>query len=80
VRNALQAIDSARQRLQFSRLRRQSAEEQFRSEGQRFQQLQLTLVTSQSQVNRAEADLSEAISLLEFARGTNYKRHHVYLK
>jgi HAE1 family hydrophobic/amphiphilic exporter-1 len=90
VRNAMQSIDSARQRLQAARVKRQSAEEQYRSEERRFtrgastlflvQQRQLNMVTSMSQVHRAETDLSEAIAAYELALGSNYKRHNVTIK
>jgi outer membrane protein TolC len=90
VRNALQGIDSARQRLQAARATSVSAEEQFRNEQRRFemgestlflvQQRQLAVVASLSQVNRAEADSSEAISLLKFAQGANYQRHNIDIK
>jgi len=87
IRNALQALDSARQRLQAARARRLSAVAMYEDEQRRFdkqtstlflvQQRQLALVTSSSQVNRAEADLNQAISLLQFAQGTNYQRYNL---
>jgi HAE1 family hydrophobic/amphiphilic exporter-1 len=90
VRNALQSIESARQRLQAARIKQQSAEQEYESEQRRFgrgastlflvQQRQLTTVTSQSQVYRAEIDLSEAISAYELAHGENYRRHNIVLK
>ncbi len=90
VRNALQCIDSAEQRLSAARLKQESAEEEYQSEQRRFgrgastlflvQQRQLNMVTSRSQVYRAEADLNEAVSLFELAHGENYKRHNIVLK
>jgi outer membrane protein TolC len=90
VRNAIQSIDSARQRLQAARIKLQSAEEQFRSEDRRFQkaastlflvqQRQLTMVTSRSQVLRAETDLSEALARFDYVRGMSADRHKVVIK
>lgn len=87
VRNAIQAIESANHRLNAARQKRKSAEEQYHSEDRRFrqgassyflvQQRQLTMVAAMSQVHRAEADLSQAVSQLEYARGTNYLRHNI---
>jgi len=90
VRNALQCIDSAQQRLAAARAKQESAEQEYQSEERRFgngastlflvQQRQLNMVTSKSQVYRAEADLNEAVSLLELARGENYSRHNIIIK
>jgi len=90
VRNAVQGIDSARERLAAARMRQQSAQREYESEARRFtsaastlflvQQRLLTMVNSISQVYRAEADLSEAVSVFELARGANYRRHNIVLK
>jgi HAE1 family hydrophobic/amphiphilic exporter-1 len=90
VRDALQGVFSAQQRLESARIKRQYAEQQYQSEERQFrrglsslflvQQRQLTAVTSMSQAHRAEADLSEAISQFELACGSNYKRHNISIK
>lgn len=89
IRNALQSVSSARERLTAAESRRRTAEQEYESEARRFargastlflvQQRQLTMVAATSLVRRAEADLSEAVSQFELARGENYLRHHITL-
>ncbi len=90
IRDALQSIQSSRLRLGAARVKQHSAQQQYDSEQRRFhagestvflvQQRQLNVVTSQSQVLRAEADLSEAVARFELAHGDNHLRHGLALK
>lgn len=90
VRNAIQSMDSAGERLAAARTKFLAAEEQFHSEERRFekglttlflvQQRQLTMVTSKTQVHRAETDLGVALAAFDLARAAIHKRHNVQLR
>ena len=90
VRNALQAVQSADQRLEAAASARRNTTEQFESERRRFQsglstvflvlERQTALVTAQAQELRARADLNQAIALLDRATGGTLERHRVQLK
>jgi HAE1 family hydrophobic/amphiphilic exporter-1 len=90
VRNALQAVQSAEQRLEAAASARRNTTEQFESERRRFQsglstvflvlERQTALVTAQAQELRARADLNQAIALLNRATGGTLERHGVQLK
>jgi outer membrane protein TolC len=90
VRNAMQSVDSAKARLESSRVARQSAEEQYQSEQRQFragtstlflvQQRQSDMITARSQERRAEADLGKAIATLELATGTILDTHNIQLR
>jgi len=89
IRNALQAVSSARERLSAAAQRRSAAGQEYESEARRFsrgastlflvQQKQLAMVAATSLMRRAEADLSEAVSQLARAEGENYRRHDITL-
>lgn len=78
VRNTIQAMDTAKARLDASIIARQSAEQQYQSEQRKFQegtsssflvlQRQTSLITTRTNELRAEADLSRAIA--DFERAT----------
>ena len=90
VRNAMQSVDSARARLDSSRVARASAEEQYQSEQRQFragtstlflvQQRQSDMITARSQERRAEADLGKAIATFGLATGTILQTHNVQLR
>jgi HAE1 family hydrophobic/amphiphilic exporter-1 len=77
VRNALQAVESARSRLDAATLARRSAEEQYASEQRQFQagtstvflvlQRQTDFISARSREVRARADLGEAVANLDRA-------------
>jgi HAE1 family hydrophobic/amphiphilic exporter-1 len=90
VRNAMQSVDSAKARLESSRVARQSAEEQYQSEQRQFragtstlflvQQRQTDMITARSQERRAEADLGKAIATFELATGTILDTNNIQLR
>jgi HAE1 family hydrophobic/amphiphilic exporter-1 len=90
VRNAMQSVDSAKARLESSRVARESAEEQYQSEQRQFragtstlflvQQRQSDMITARSQERRAEADLGKAIATFELATGTILQTHNIQLR
>jgi len=87
VRNALQAVQSAEQRLLAAGSAQRSALEQYESERRRFDsglstvflvlQRQTTLVTAQAREVRARADLNQAIAVFDRAVGSTLTRHGV---
>jgi outer membrane protein TolC len=87
VRNALQSVRSAQQRLDAASSARRNAQEQFESERRRFEsglstvflvlQRQTALVTAQAQEVRSRADLNQAIAVLDRAVGGTLERHGV---
>ena len=89
VRNTLQAVRSAQQRLDAAASAHRNAREQYESERRRFEsglstvflvlERQTTLVTAQAAELRARADLNQAIALLERAVGGTLERHGVKL-
>ena len=90
VRNAMQSVDSAKARLESSRVARESAEEQYQSEQRQFragtstlflvQQRQADMITSRSQERRAEADLGKAIANYGLATGTILQTDNIRLR
>ena len=90
VRNAMQSVDSAKARLESSRVARESAEEQYQSEQRQFragtstlflvQQRQADMITSRSQERRAEADLGKAIATFGLATGTILQTDNIRLR
>jgi HAE1 family hydrophobic/amphiphilic exporter-1 len=90
VRNALQAVQSAEQRLGAAASARRNATEQFESERRRFDsglstvflvlERQTALVTAQAQELRARADLNQAIAELDRATGGTLERHGVRMQ
>ena len=90
VRNAMQSVDSAKARLESSRVARESAEEQYQSEQRQFragtstlflvQQRQTDMITARSQERRAEADLGKAIATYGLATGTILQTHNIQLR
>lgn len=89
IRNALQTVSSARERLAAAEQRQRTAGQEYDSEARRFargastlflvQQKQLAVVAATSLTRRAEADVSEAVSQLARSLGDNYKRHDITL-
>ncbi|MFN7981657.1 MAG: TolC family protein [Vicinamibacterales bacterium] len=89
IRDALQSVVSARERLAAAGQRERAAGQEYQSEARRFargastlflvQQKQLAMVAATSLLRRAEADVSEAVSQLARAQGNNYKRHDITL-
>lgn len=90
VRNAMQSVDSAKARLESSRVARESAEEQYQSEQRQFragtstlflvQQRQSAMITARSQEQRAEADLGKAIATFGLATGTILDTDNIQLR
>jgi len=90
VRNAMQSVDSAKSRLESSRVARESAEEQYQSEQRQFragtstlflvQQRQSDMITARSQERRAESDLGKAIATFELATGTILQTNNIQLR
>ncbi len=90
VRNAMQAVESAKARLESAQVARQSAEEQYESEQRQFragtstlflvQQRQTDMITARSQQRRAESDLGKAIAAFELATGDVLRIHNVDLR
>jgi HAE1 family hydrophobic/amphiphilic exporter-1 len=90
VRNALQAVETSRERLNAASSARRNAQEQYQSEQRRFDsglsvvflvlERQTALVTAFTQELRARADLNQAIALLDRATGSTLDRHHVEIE
>jgi outer membrane protein len=90
VRNALQAVQSAGDRLRSAASAQRSALEQYESEQRRFEsglstvflvlQRQTTLVTAQAREVRARADLNQAIAVFDRAIGATLTQHGVQLQ
>lgn len=90
VRNALQAVQSAGDRLRSASSAQRSAQEQYESEQRRFEsglstvflvlQRQTTLVTAQAREVRARADLNQAIAVLDRAIGATLTQHGVQVQ
>ena len=90
VRNTMQAVRSAEQRLEAAASARRNASEQYESERRRFEsglstvflviERQTALVTAQAQELRARADLNQAIALLDRAVGGTLERHGVTIQ
>ncbi len=89
VRNSLQAVSSARARLDAAVLARRSAEDQYSSEQRQFQagtssvylvlQRQTDLTAARSREARAEADLSEAFADLDRATAHTIEAQNISL-
>jgi outer membrane protein TolC len=89
VRNALQAVDSSRSRLEAASSARRNAQEQYESELRRFEsglstvflvlQRQTALVTAQGQEVRARTELNQAVALFDRATGATLARYGVTL-
>jgi HAE1 family hydrophobic/amphiphilic exporter-1 len=90
VRNALQALQSARSRLDAAALARRSAEEQYASEQRQFQagtstvflvlQRQTDFISARAREVRARADLGEAIAGLDRATAGTLEAHNIKLQ
>ena len=90
VRNGMQAVESAKARLESARVARTSAEEQYESEQRQFragtstlflvQQRQNDMITARSQERLAESNLGKAIATFELATGRTLKVHNIDLK
>ena len=90
VRNALQAANSTRARLDAAALARQSAEEQYASEQRQFQagtstvflvlQRQTDLINSRNRELRAHADLAVALANLDRATARTIEAHGIKLQ
>jgi HAE1 family hydrophobic/amphiphilic exporter-1 len=90
VRNAMQSVESAKARLQSSRVARESAEEQYQSEQRQFragtstlflvQQRQSDMITARSQERLSESDLGKAIATFGLATGTILQTHNIQLR
>jgi HAE1 family hydrophobic/amphiphilic exporter-1 len=90
VRNALQAVQSADQRLAAASSQRHDAEEQYASERRRFDsglstvflvlQRQQTLVTAQALELRARTDLNAAVAIFDRAVGATLEQHGVRIE
>ena len=89
VRNALQAVESSRSRLDAASSARRNAQEQYESERRRFEsglstvflvlQRQTALVTAQGQEVRARTELNQAVALFDRATGGTLARYGVVL-
>jgi HAE1 family hydrophobic/amphiphilic exporter-1 len=89
VRNALQAVESARSRLDAAALASRSAEEQYGSEQRQFQagtstvflvlQRQTDFISARSREVRASADLGEAVANLDRATAATLEAHGIRL-
>jgi outer membrane protein TolC len=87
VRNALQAVESARSGLDAATLASRSAEEQYASEQRQFQagtstvflvlQRQTDFISARSREVRARADLGEAVANLERATAGTLEAHGI---
>jgi HAE1 family hydrophobic/amphiphilic exporter-1 len=90
VRNAMQSVESAKSRLESSRVARISAEEQYQSEQRQFragtstlflvQQRQSDMITARSQERRAESDMGKAIATYELSTGTILQTNNIQLR
>jgi len=89
VRNALQAVESSRARLEAASSARRNAQEQCESERRRFEsglstvflvlQRQTALVTAQAQEVRARTELNQAVAQFDSATGGTLARYGVIL-
>jgi HAE1 family hydrophobic/amphiphilic exporter-1 len=87
VRNAMQAAQSARDRLNGAAQASRNAQEQYESERRRFDSglstvflvldRQSALVSAQARELRARADLNQALAMLDRAVGVTLDRHQV---
>ena len=90
VRNALQAVNSSRARLDAAGLARQSAEEQYASEQRQFQagtssvflvlQRQTDLISARNREVRARADFAEALANLDRATSRTIEARGIRLQ
>jgi hypothetical protein len=90
VRNALQAVNSSRARLDAAGLARQSAEEQYASEQRQFQagtsivflvlQRQTDLIAARNRELRAHADFAEALANLDRATARTIEARGIKLQ
>jgi HAE1 family hydrophobic/amphiphilic exporter-1 len=90
VRNALQAVNSSRARLDAGALARQSAEEQYSSEQRQFQagtstvflvlQRQTDLINARNRELRAHADFAEALANLDRATARTIEARGIKLQ
>jgi HAE1 family hydrophobic/amphiphilic exporter-1 len=90
VRNAVQALQSARSRLDAATLARRSAEEQYASEQRQFQagtstvflvlQRQTDFISARGREVRSRADLGEAIAGLDRATAGTLEKHNIKLQ
>jgi outer membrane protein TolC len=90
VRNALQAVQSARDRFAGASSASRNAREQYESERRRFEsglstvflvlERQAALVAAQGRDLRARADLNQALALLDRALGGTLERHGVSVR
>jgi hydrophobic/amphiphilic exporter-1 (mainly G- bacteria), HAE1 family len=90
VRNALQAVNSGRARLDAAGLARQSAEEQYASEQRQFQagtssvflvlQRQTDLISARNREVRAHADFAEALANLDRATAQTIEARGIKLQ
>jgi HAE1 family hydrophobic/amphiphilic exporter-1 len=90
VRNALQAVNSSRARLDAAGLARQSAEEQNASEQRQFQagtssvflvlQRQTDLIAARNREARAHADFAEALANLDRATARTIEARGIKLQ
>lgn len=90
VRNAMQAVQSTRDRLAAASAASRNAQEQYESERRRFDsgigtvflvlQRQSALVAAQAREARARADLNQAIALLDRAIGGTLERYNVSVR
>jgi HAE1 family hydrophobic/amphiphilic exporter-1 len=89
VRNAVQAVASARSRLDAAGLARRSAEEQYESEQRQFQagtstvflvlQRQTDFISARSREVRSRADLGEAVANLDRATAGTLAAHGIQM-
>ncbi|HEV3334372.1 MAG TPA: TolC family protein [Bryobacteraceae bacterium] len=89
VRNALQAVNSARARYEAAMLASRSADEQYTSEQRQFQagtstvflvlQRQTDLITARSREIRARADFAESVAGLDRATARTIEAHQITL-
>jgi HAE1 family hydrophobic/amphiphilic exporter-1 len=90
VRNAMQAVEAGRSRLEASGLARQSAEEQYASEQRQFQagtssvflvlQRQTDLITARNREARSRADLGESLAALDRATARTINAHNISVR
>lgn len=90
VRNWMQAVSSAKSRLDAATLARRSAEEQYTSEQRQFQagtstvflvlQRQTDLIAARSREVRSRADLADAVASFERATGATVEVHNIKLE
>jgi len=90
VRNAMQAVQSTRDRFTAAASASRNAQEQYESERRRFDsgistvflvlQRQSALVAAQAREARAQADLNQAIALLDRATGGTLERYNVTVR